>query len=744
MGGTGVFLCTCGKTVNLNFRRMKKEFGKAEDVRVVEVVDILCGKEGIPYITQHLRWKDDRKLDRVVIGACSRKNALFEKVGNSHGIGEDALDIVNIRELCGWVHADKKAATEKALAMLKWQLEAPKYMPELVEIPSDPGVLVVGGVNGVRLAEELAKLGANARVLPDGGYLKKDCGFCVSSELCSPHDRDCLYQVEGEGIYTNYVLAGIEGDKGDLEVKLERGRAIDMEACMECGKCIEACPKKAISSPEDAVSKIYLLNEKCDECGACVEACPVDAVALETREEALKVGQVISLIDMPSHSGVYVCADGNPLEAYERGQAAAIRAVQFLKKTEKEKLLETASELCANHRLAEKTLDVTGCTLCSEACVYDAIESGVIDHSACVECGACIGACPQGVIRWVDHPQGDLLKEIEALLEAKIKPKVLMLSCMECGYETTYQAGARREKYPPVMSLFVPCLGSVADTTILRALDLGADGVLLSGCAGGKCAHEKGFKGAGKTVRFVREALRTFAMEDGRVGQIQSNPEKPGQFATSVKKFVADIEKLKAPSLKKKSPVQLEGLDVRDSRREMLIALLQGYSQKSGVEEGVIKGDYPFGDVMVDAEKCTLCGACANLCSTGAMESEGSDLNEEGWIPKITFTHSYCTGCGICEQICPEKAIGIEQVLDLKRFINREQAELKVELTKCEDCGMPIMAQTAYNKLSKHLVEKEQSLPKLCRDCRDKVTVADLLGLEKGTFTVHEHGKRVI
>ncbi|MFQ5975153.1 MAG: 4Fe-4S binding protein [Candidatus Hydrothermarchaeales archaeon] len=574
--------------------------------------------------------------------------------------------------------------------------------------------------------------------------MKKDCEFCISSELCSPRDRDCLYQAEGEDIFTNYVLAGIEGEKGHLDVKLERSKAVDMEACIECGRCIEACPKGAISSPEDAVSKIYLIDEKCDECGACVEVCPVGAVKLETVEETLKVGQVISLTDISSHKGVYVCVDENPLDAYERGQAAALRAVQFLKKTEKKKILEIAFELCANHRLTEKTLEVKGCALCSEACAYGAIDSGVIDHSACVECGACISACPQGVVRWVDHPQGDILKEIEALLEAKIKPKVLMFACMECGYEAAYQAGVRREEYPTVMTHFVPCLGSVADITILRALDLGADGVLLSGCRGGKCAHDKGFKGAGKTVRFIKEVLRTFGMEDGRVRQIQSNPEKPGQFATSVRKFVADIEKMKATPLKKKEPVQLEGLDKGDSRREMLIALFQGYSQKSGVEVGVIKGDYPFGDVMVGAEKCTLCGACANFCSTGAIVSEDSGLNEEGWIPKITFTHSYCTGCRICEQICPEKAIGIDQLLDLKRFINKEQAELKVELTKCEDCGMPIMAQTAYKNLSKNLREKEQTMPMLCRDCRDKVTVGDLLGLEKGTFKVHEQGKRVI
>lgn len=742
MAGIGVFLCTCGKSMNLDFGRLAKELEKVKGVRVVEVTDILCGKDGIPYITQHLRWDDERKPERVVIGACGRKEGIFEEVIKAHGLEENDFDIVNIRELCGWVHEDKKAATEKAKAMLEWQLTRPRYAPVLVEVPHEPSVLVIGGINAVRLAEELSRLRTKAEVLPDGGYIRKDCNFCVSSELCDPYDRDCLYQV-GDGIYTNRVLSEIKGARGKLEVKLQRQRGIDMAKCMECNKCVVVCPKKAIHIPEDAVSRLYLIGDACDGCGTCAKECPVAAIDLEVKEEVLKVSEVISFVDMPARSGVYLCSGNNPLEAYERAQAAALRAAQFLGRSEKRKTVNSVPELCSNHYIVGKEVAAKGCASCVEACVHGAVSSGILEQSSCVECGTCMGACPQGVIRWVEHPQMDLMGEMETLLRTDLKSKIVMFACKECGREAILEAGLRHMKYPVIATAFVSCLGSVGEEHILRAFDMGADGVMLAGCASGKCAHKEGFKGAGKRVRFTMEILNAFGLGRERIRQLQCNPEEPGKFVEAVTEFAAALQRNGASVLRKNEPIALE-VDGKKSRRELLIELLQGFSAKTGIDSGVIKGDYPFGDVSIDVKKCTLCTACANLCSTDAMRSGDSGKNEEGWVLDVFFTHSYCTACNICKDICPEKAIEVERVLDLKRFLAKSEAKLEVELVHCEDCGMPIMAQTTFNKLSGEMTQKALPFAKLCRDCRDKVVIADLLGRKAKDIRIFEQGKRVI
>jgi glutamate synthase (NADPH/NADH) large chain len=87
----------------------------------------------------------------------------------------------------------------------------------------------------------------------------------------------------------------------------------------------------------------------------------------------------------------------------------------------------------------------------------------------------------------------------------------------------------------------------------------------------------------------------------------------------------------------------------------------------------VTPNDLPW-KIRYDASRCTLCGSCVAACSFRAIEpkverrrmvfSEG-DFPEPkqrfSAVPVIRQTHSiknYCRGCGICEKVCPNDAIG--------------------------------------------------------------------------------------
>ena len=82
----------------------------------------------------------------------------------------------------------------------------------------------------------------------------------------------------------NKVLADADVDAADLhliltpEIKHEedfkggRTARIDLEACIECGDCLERCQFNAIS-PDFVVNKI-----DCEGCGVCVHFCPVEAI----------------------------------------------------------------------------------------------------------------------------------------------------------------------------------------------------------------------------------------------------------------------------------------------------------------------------------------------------------------------------------------------------------------------------------------------------------------------------------
>ena len=62
------------------------------------------------------------------------------------------------------------------------------------------------------------------------------------------------------------------------------------------------------------------------------------------------------------------------------------------------------------------------------------------------------------------------------------EPKILGISCNWCSYAGADLAGTSRKKYSPnVRIVRVMCSGRVDPSFILKAFELGADGVLVGG-----------------------------------------------------------------------------------------------------------------------------------------------------------------------------------------------------------------------------------------------------------------------
>lgn len=52
---------------------------------------------------------------------------------------------------------------------------------------------------------------------------------------------------------------------------------IDIQSCVGCGCCLEACAQGALELDTVAV----LIAEHCIACGACIEMCPTGALRLD-------------------------------------------------------------------------------------------------------------------------------------------------------------------------------------------------------------------------------------------------------------------------------------------------------------------------------------------------------------------------------------------------------------------------------------------------------------------------------
>jgi Fe-S-cluster-containing hydrogenase component 2 len=123
----------------------------------------------------------------------------------------------------------------------------------------------------------------------------------------------------------------------------------------------------------------YVIDEKCNDCGECLNVCPTEAINLESEKKTINVSQIISFYPLNPQEGVY-CISGK--DGGEAAKAAALKAALNIKGYNKERLIETELERCANHPLREKTLGIKGCSYCESKCSYFPIGSGVISDTS--------------------------------------------------------------------------------------------------------------------------------------------------------------------------------------------------------------------------------------------------------------------------------------------------------------------------------------------------------------------------
>lgn len=639
---TGVFLCTCGRTSSIDYRSVKKSV----DADIVEVLDYLCQNEGLSYIIDDIRRCD---LDRVLIGCTFKDQVFLDLVGDSVDVS-----FLNLREHCGWVH-DRKAATEKAKRMLSAALALEMVVPERMRISVGSGILVTGDRFGRRVAYEMR-------------------GIADVELLLEKNDR----KLDDIPVYMGRVV-NVSGSIGDFCMEILNNQPIDEKLCTACGKCISACP-------EGAITYDLAIESACDMCGECVDACPLDAIDLHREEFAtLKCGQIVATDPDWEHSrrfGIHVSKS----HEYSDALAAALSAIPDIGTIEKEKMIEIR-EGCA----AGKS-QIAGCMLCESICPHDAItrngEHVTFDVAACMGCGACASICPLSIPQLQTCPDSMIYSSMEHLLhgENKLSPLILIFVCPDVG--AMDMLGRAHAQYPPVLPLFVPSINAVNEAHILRAFDLGADGVILLGCE--QCESET-------AAKFANTVLSAYNLGE-RVMTIRGD----GYSTESLAHEITDFAERLAPNPKKGKPAEIKS----DVKRYVLIDLIKNLSED--IPAFAEKDNFPFANIIV-GDECTLCSACVNMCPTLALTKEDG---------KLTFAYPRCIACGLCEKACPEDAIKIEQVFDLEKLTGEPFTVFESELVRCARCGTPFASKAVIERIGGTLSNGLQDLLNYCEYCK--------------------------
>jgi coenzyme F420-reducing hydrogenase delta subunit/NAD-dependent dihydropyrimidine dehydrogenase PreA subunit len=272
----------------------------------------------------------------------------------------------------------------------------------------------------------------------------------------------------------------------------------------------------------------------CTECEECIASCEKKLLALSVPGSA---GQEI-LVRIPWISERFP-EMGGPWEVMIEG--ADGESVPALASAV---VCDVWEELCR------------GCAECVEVCQYEARKivsrpEGVVisevDQSICRGCGACVSVCPTGA-SVVGHFTDDrITRTLETLLAGKVKkkpggPQIVAFACNWSAYPLLEGQVFR---FPGDLHLIrVMCLGGINPGLVLRAFEVGADGVLMLGCPPEKCHYSFGNQVAETQLKMSQKLMHTLGIEKKRLRLETISDGEGARLMRIVRRFAEQTGKL--------------------------------------------------------------------------------------------------------------------------------------------------------------------------------------------------------
>ncbi len=147
--------------------------------------------------------------------------------------------------------------------------------------------------------------------------------------------------------------------------------------------------------------------------------------------------------------------------------------------------------------------------------------------------------------REIPEPKGAHAARVEEGGDGGFEPRIVAFACNWCSYPAADAAGISKLQYPPNARIIrVMCAGRIHPGFVLRALELGADGVLVSGCHFEDCHYLFGARRAAEQFEKTAEIVRMLGIGPERVRYEQISAAEAPKFAKVMHEFVEDVKKL--------------------------------------------------------------------------------------------------------------------------------------------------------------------------------------------------------
>ena len=658
--------------------------------------------------------------------ACTQESRLFldlnERTEGAAGVAERPIRFVNIRETGGWskdAKAQPSSITPKIAALLALaQLPDAEPVPT-VSYESKGRVLVIGAADrATRAARMLADKLEVSLLLQGGGTLPQQRTMAVHS-----------------GSVTD-----IRGWLGAFEVSWTQSNPIDLDLCTRCNACIEVCPEGAI----DFSYQIDLA--KCRSHRDCVRVCEA-AGAIDFQRAPQSVSEPFDLVlDL---SAAPLIALHQPPQGYfhAANDAALIDAVLQLRESvgefEKPKFFQYKQKICAHSRNEQ-----IGCSACIDVCSAKAIRSDasmkgraggatlagiIVEPHLCVGCGACTTVCPSGAISYATPRPDEQGKRIRTLLatyqRAGGKDAALLVHSQGAGVALIGELGraartdaAVRGVPARVLPLDVWHTASMGIELWLSAIAFGASQVWV-------LMTDEEAPDYRTAVAAQMQVAQAILAGLGLRGEHLKIVE-----ATELRALDAALQAAPAQTVKQAARFSVQA----DKRATLDLAIEHLLLEASPVPEAIAlpARASPFGSLMVDADRCTMCLSCVSACPEAALVDNPDKL-------QLRFIETNCVQCGLCATTCPEDAIRLEPRLwlaDAGKARKQLRVLNEVEPYRCIRCAKPFGTLKAIElmvaKLGAHPMFQGAGADrlKMCGDCRvidihtnpDEVRITDV------------------
>ena len=147
------------------------------------------------------------------------------------------------------------------------------------------------------------------------------------------------------------------------------------------------------------------------------------------------------------------------------------------------------------------------------------------------------------------------------------EPRIVAFCCHYCAYSSADLAGVMRIQYPPnVRIIRTPCTGRLETEYFMKALENGADGVLVAGCLEGGCHFVEGNLCAKRRVNYTRDLLEEIGIEKERLRMVNISAAMARPLADTITDMVETIRKL-GPNPLRNSELRTPNFEIRDPKQ---------------------------------------------------------------------------------------------------------------------------------------------------------------------------------